>query len=117
MRIVMDYGRARLELNVADANLVAPRLSAPASLADPAAALRAALEAPFDFPPLRQALTPDDRVAVVVDEDLPDLAGLLTPLLRHLDASGVGPGSVTLLCPPSASRQPWLDDLPDEFGD
>jgi nickel-dependent lactate racemase len=117
MRMVMDYGRARLELDVADAHLIAPRLTAPAPLTDPGAAIAAALESPFDYPPLRRALTPDDRVAVVIDEALPDLALLLTPLLHHLEGAGVGPGSVTLICAPSASRQPWLDDLPDEFGD
>ena len=79
--------------------------------------MRAALQAPYDFPPLRRALTADDHVTVVVDERLPVLARLLTPLLEELAAAGVDPANVTLLCEPSASRQPWLQDLPDAFGE
>src|SRR5262249_35806993 len=54
-------------------------------------------------------------VAVVVDEQLPDLAGLLQPLLDHLLTAGIQPEAVTLLCPPSASSQPWVDDLPEHL--
>jgi len=34
---------------------------------------------------------------------------------RPIAGAGVAPERITLLCPPSASRQPWLDDLPDAF--
>jgi nickel-dependent lactate racemase len=112
MRIVMEYGRDRIDLEVAGPNLIASR-PPPAPLADPAAAVRAALEEPHGFPPLRRALTPDDHVTVVVDERLPHLAELLVPLLEHVVGAGVAPEALTLLCPPSASRQPWLDELPD----
>ncbi len=117
MQIVMEYGRERLELRVADANLAAAFVPPPPALADPRAAMRAALDTPIDFPPLRQALTPDDRVVVVVDEEVPELATLLTVLLEQLDAAGVGPGSVTLLVPASTTQQPWLNDLPEAFGE
>ncbi len=116
MRIAMNYGRARLEFEVADAGRVVVRRP-PEPVADPETAVRAALQAPYDFPPLRRALTADDHVTVVVDERLPDLARLLTPLLEELAAAGVDPANVTLLCEPSASRQPWLQDLPDAFGE
>lgn len=116
MRIAMNYGRASLEFEVADPGRVVV-YRAPKPLADPAAAVRAALQAPFDFPPLRRALTADDHVTIVVDERLPELARLLTPLLEELAAAGVDPANVTLLCEPSASRQPWLQDLPDAFGE
>ena len=79
--------------------------------------MRAALQTPFDFPPLRRALTADDHVTIVVDERLPGLARLLTPILEELAAAVVDPANVTLLCEPSASRQPWLQDLPDAFGE
>jgi nickel-dependent lactate racemase len=114
MRIAMDYGREHLEFEVAEEHLI-PSRRPPAALADPAAAVRAALEKPHGFPPLRQALTPEDRVAVVVDERLPRLPELLAALLEHITGAGVAPEAITLLCPPSASRQPWVDDLPDAF--
>jgi nickel-dependent lactate racemase len=85
------------------------------SLADPAAAVRAALEHPRDFPALRRALTPDDHVAIAVDEHLPDLAALLTPLLEHVGSAGVAPEAITLICPPSLSKQAWLEGVPDAF--
>jgi nickel-dependent lactate racemase len=116
MRIAMDYGRNRVEFEVADDRLIAePR--PPEALADPATAVRAALEGPYAFPALRCALTPDDHVAIVLDEDLPHLAELLVPLLEHIHSAGVAPECMTLLCPPSSSRQAWIDDLPDEFQD
>src|ERR1700680_1642257 len=114
MRIAMDYGLARAEFEVADAGRVVVR-RAPTPLADPAAAVRAALQKPHDFPPLSRALTADDHVTVVVDERLPVLARLLTAVLEELAAAGVDPARVTLLCEPSASRQPWLQELPDTF--
>jgi nickel-dependent lactate racemase len=89
--------------------------SPPPPLVDPAAAVSAALEAPHGFPPLRRALTPDDHIAVVLNERLPRLVDILTPLLEHVNGAGVAPERITLICPPSASRQPWLEDLPDAF--
>jgi nickel-dependent lactate racemase len=116
MRIAVDYGHERVEFDVAAERLVSqPR--PPAALADPAAAVRAALEGPHAFPALRRALTPDDHVAIVLDEELPHLAELLVPLLEHIHSAGVAPEAITLLCPPPASRQAWIDDLPDDFQD
>jgi nickel-dependent lactate racemase len=115
MHVVMDFGRdERLELEVAEGRRIASR-TPPAALADPAAAVRAALEAPHGFPPLRRALTPDDHVTVVLDEQVPQLSNLLVPLLEHVVGAGVSPEALTLVCPPSASRQAWLEDLPEAF--
>jgi hypothetical protein len=114
MRISLNYGRDRMEFDVADAGRVVQR-RAPQPLADPAAAVRAALQAPFDFPALRRALTADDHVTVVVDERLPGLAQLLTPVLEELAGAGVDPANVTLLCEPAESHPQWLADLPKAF--
>jgi len=114
MRIAMDCGLDRLEFEVADDKLI-PGPQPPAALADPAAAVRAALETPHGYPALRRALTPDDHVTIVVDEQLPHLAELLVPLLEHIASAGVTPETTTLLCPPSSSRQSWIEDLPDAF--
>src|SRR4029079_9521876 len=53
----------------------------------------------------------------VVDEHLPRLAGLVTAVLEHVVAAGVDPAAITLLCQPTASKQPWIEDLPDAFQD
>ena len=78
--------------------------------------VRAALEAPFEFEPLRRALTPDDTVTVVLDTDLPDAAELLAGVLEHLATAGIAPVAVTVVTAPGA-RQDWIDALPDEFAD
>jgi hypothetical protein len=117
MPVAVPFGHERLALDIPPGRLIEVRRPpAPAGpVADPAAAVRFALEHPHNFPPLRRALTADDRVTVVVDEELPGLAGLLTPVLEHLTSAGVSPEAVTLVCPPSSGGQAWLDDLPDAF--
>jgi nickel-dependent lactate racemase len=78
--------------------------------------VRAALERPHGFEPLRRALTPDDRVTVVLDPELPEAAELLAGVLDHLRSAGVGPAAVTVVTPPDG-RQDWIDELPDEYAD
>jgi nickel-dependent lactate racemase len=92
-----------------------PAVAAPA--AGPRELVRGALEEPFGFEPMRRALTPDDHVTVVVDEQLPHLAELLAGVFEHLGSAGVRPEAVTLLTTPPATTQGWIDDLPDEFAD
>jgi nickel-dependent lactate racemase len=118
MQIGMDYGQERIDFEIEAASLVATDRAPPATpLPDPIAAIRDALENPRDWPALRRALTPDDHVAIVVDEQLPRLAELLVPILQHLVDAHVSPEAITLLCAPSAAGQPWIDNLPDEFAD
>src|SRR5205823_6054441 len=103
-----------LQLDIAEAQRVPLRRQTPASpLEDVAAAVRAAMQTPIGFPPLRRALTPDDHLAVVVDESLHDLPGLLVPLLQYVVGAHVTPGAITLLC--QAGAHPWREQLPAEF--
>src|SRR5271166_2034012 len=113
MRIPIDHGHEHLEIEVPEANLVGVDRPVPAApLVDPAAAVRAALESPHGYPALRLALTPDDRVAVVVDVHLPRLPELVVAILEHVGQAGVAASSITLLSPPGTSQQSWLEDLP-----
>jgi nickel-dependent lactate racemase len=118
MQIVIPYGRRRLEIEVPEQRLIgvsrSPQVPA---LPDPVAAVRQALETPIGFPALRLALTPDDHVAILIDERLPHLPALLTVVLKHIAEAHVRPEAITLLCPPPASAQAWVDDLPEEFQD
>src|SRR5262245_24022910 len=116
MQVASDYGRDRLPGHGAADRLLTPaRPAPPPPVSDPARAVRDAIEAPLRFPPLRRALTPDDHVTVVVDERLPWLPELLGAVLDHITSAGVAPEAVTLLCPPSPSRQEWVNDLPEAF--
>lgn len=114
MRLALNCGLDRLDFEVANECLICHPQS-PEPLADPVAAVRAALEQPHGYPALRLALTSDDHVAIVLDEALPRLVELLVPVLEHVRDAGVALEAITLLCPPSSSQQAWINDLPDDF--
>lgn len=116
MRIGVNYGQQQVELEIAEGNwLPLHRVRAAEALADPGEAVRQALEEPYHFPALRRALTPDDHITIIVDEQVPQLPRLLTPILDHLVEAQVAPEAVTLLCLPPSTSQPWLLDLPERF--
>ena len=77
----------------------------------------AALDTPVGIDaPVRRAVTPDDKVCIVLDEGLPHLPELLGALLDHLLPAGIPAAAVTVLVPPG-STSPWVDELPDEYAD
>ena len=66
-------------------------------LADPIAAVAAALEQPLEYPPLSQTTTPGDRVVVVLDSGLPQIAQVTAAVVRVLMASAIDPDGITIL--------------------
>ena len=117
MQVALDFAQETIEFHVEEGRQVSLCAAVPPPITDPVDAVRLSLDSPFHFPALRRALTPGDHVAVVVDEQLPQVGRLLSPVLQHIVEAGVAPEQVTLLCPPSASRQLWLEELPDELDD
>src|SRR5262245_57753025 len=124
MRHQILWGLEQLDLEIPKGRLIPLRRQVaggaaadPTVSADPAAAIRDALEQPRGFPPLRRALTPDDHVAIFVDERLPHLPELLVPVLEHLRSAGVAPSGITLLCSRPSTGQPWAERLPEHFQD
>jgi nickel-dependent lactate racemase len=116
MRVEIAYGREHLQLDIPQSRLVSVHRQPQAPpLADPASAVRAALETPNGFPALRRALTPDDHVAVVLDEQVSLLPELLTSVLQHLVEASVALDAVTLVCPPTQLSQDWAQRLPLPF--
>jgi nickel-dependent lactate racemase len=114
MLVGIHFGRDRLELDVDPERVIPVQREVPLPVLDNvSAAVREGLEIPEEYPALRRALTPDDHVAVVVDEALPRVAELVTPILEHIVSAGVRPDAITLLCPASLSRQEWLEQLPE----
>lgn len=92
----LTFGRRSMTLELADDQRVTHH-HGPPPLADVPAAVRVALEAPYQFPALRLALTPDDRITIVIDEALDDPLPLLGPVLDHLHSAGISPDAVTLV--------------------
>jgi nickel-dependent lactate racemase len=118
MRVGLASDRQHWDLEIDESALVAThRAEVGPALADPAAAVRAALESPFDYPALRRALTPDDHIAVVIDEDVPHLPEMLVPILEHICQAGVAAAAITLVCRPPSTGQAWVEELPDEYQD
>jgi nickel-dependent lactate racemase len=115
MRLGIPQGLHRLDVEVSADRLVG-RFTGPAPVADPAAAVRAALQTPFQYPSLRRALTPEDHIAVLVDESLPDLPALLVAILDHVLEAGVAAEAISVLCPPGATQN-WIDELPERLED
>jgi nickel-dependent lactate racemase len=61
-------------------------------------------------------LTPDDRIALVVDESLPHLGELIAGVLEYLAGAGIPPSAVTAISP-AGSAQHWVNDLPETMAD
>jgi len=117
MRTAIEWSRYTLELDVPENALVSASAASPVSpIGNIAEATRAALEAPLDFPPLRRALTPDDHVAVVMEEALPAAGVILPEVLRVIQAAGVSLDATTIVTPAGAD-QGWIDDLPEDCED
>jgi hypothetical protein len=98
MRVPIRYSLEQTEYDVADSNLVVPR-SQPRTppLVDIAQAVHACLETPHGFPALRKAITPDDHLAIVVDNGLPHLEEMLTTIVDYLVEAGIRSTAITLL--------------------
>ena len=113
-RIEVPVGRETWTLDVRPEALLEPRraeVEPPA--AGPRELVRAALDAPRGLgSPLHRALTPDDHVAVVIDDRLPHLGELLAGVIEHVGRTGVAPAAVTLIAPPGAASESWLADRP-----
>lgn len=66
-------------------------------LEDPAAAVAAAVAQPLNFPPLRQATIPGDRVAIAVGSGVPRLPEVLAGLIHSLREGPHADPEVTVL--------------------
>jgi nickel-dependent lactate racemase len=110
------WGQHLIELDISPERLVAlERAPRPSPIGDIAAAVREALEKPYEFPPLRRALTPEDRVVIAIEPNVPAVDVLLRATLEHLAQAHIDPAAVTLLCLAADQDQSWIDALPDEF--
>jgi len=117
--IAVRFGQKAMELQVPLERLVAPARAAEApTIVDLRLAVAQTLENPLGFPPLRQALTPDDHVTIALGEDLPGASEILIPVLSVLGESGVRLEHVTILYPAATSMstvQAMKERLPAGF--
>ena len=114
--VEVPVGRSRWSLAVRDADLIPLSMSSPTPIAEVRTAVVDALDHPVQFEAFRRALTPDDRIVLVVDESLPRLPELIAGILQYLAGAGIPPSAVTAVSPPG-SAQHWMNDLPDVMAD
>ena len=72
-----------------------------------------ALQAPVGFPELWQCVIPGDNVAVAIDPEIPDIAGILSLIHEELQRVPEGGVSLTLVLPadPAGRQWQWLREL------
>lgn len=79
--------------------------------------IRKALSQPVGYPELKRAITPDDRLAIVLVDQFNGFLEILLAVLEHIAGAGVAMENVTLVCLASTNSDSWVDNLPDEFNE
>jgi len=100
MRIKLDYGRTGLEVNLPDDRLVGPLAIRPAApLADPQAAIEAALARPIGTPPLAELAKGRKNACIVICDITRPVPNklLLPPMLRILEEQGIARKDILIL--------------------
>jgi lactate racemase len=106
MHLEVAFQDDRLDLDIAEERLVAAWSGPPGvAPADLIAQLNEALERPRDFPPLRQAVVPGDRVVIALGADLPGTGESVAAICRVLEEAGVAPQDTTVLAEPEAPEE------------
>ncbi|HEX5445342.1 MAG TPA: lactate racemase domain-containing protein [Pirellulales bacterium] len=99
MPVVLPFGSdSSLELELPPEALVAAH-AAPrgAAVRDPAAAVQRAVREPLDFPALRQATVPGDRIVLALDRGVPRAAEAIAAVTSYLVEEGSEADHITIL--------------------
>ncbi len=120
MRVRLDYGKTGLDVEIPETNRVVGPLSIreAAPLADPKAALEAALAKPIGTPPLAElAKGKKDACIVICDitRPVPNQL-LLPPILRTLEQAGIPRDKITILIATGLHRPNEGDELVELVG-
>lgn len=84
--------------------------SGPEGCLDPLASYRLALESPHEFPPLRRALVPGDRLAIALGPAIPGWEALLEAIVEAAQSAGVELTAIEIVSPAPApeGRGGWF---------
>ena len=101
MAIDLKFGEhSTIQLDIPADRFVAVGPAPAASSVDVALATKSAIEAPLDFPPLRQAIVPGDHVVLALGPGVPQAADVVAAIVPVLLEGGVAPEDITLLRTP-----------------
>src|SRR6516165_8570304 len=120
MQITLDYGRTGLDVTLPDDRLIAPPLSirdAP-PLADPAAAIAAAIRTTIGTKPLAEIARGKKSACVVVCDITRPVPNklILPPLLKTIEDAGVPREAITILVATGLHRPNEGDELVELVG-
>lgn len=113
MRVALEFQSEQLDFEVAEDRLIAawqgPEPIDPAQIVP---LVREALESPRGYPPLRQAVVPDDQVVLAVDPDLSEAPAIVSATCAVLNEAGVENRTIQVLLTASPPAG-WTDRLPE----
>ena len=122
MRAHLRYGTRTGELRIADEQLCG-HFQGPLASSELTTEqlVKAAIEKPYEAPPIHLACTPDDHIAIVLDADLTNAAMIVAPIVESLCSHvGINAEQISIVHAAS-SHQGNIDDLidalPDEVAD
>src|SRR5438093_3302811 len=123
MRTRIVFGPSMIEVELPDrTHVVSPGLSIPLEpVADLEAAVREAITAPVDLPPLRELARGRRRVTIAFDDATvpcyaPVWSTAIPAVLAELEAAGVRRDDVTLVCANALHRKFTHDELATLLG-
>ncbi|MGE0058040.1 MAG: nickel-dependent lactate racemase [Dehalococcoidia bacterium] len=117
MRVSLPFGRTQLDVELPDnARVLTPPPVEP--LADPPAAVLAALHSPIAGPPLRERVQPGQRVAVVISDITRPVPNelLLTAVFAELEAAGIPEDDITIVTGTGLHRINTPEELVEMLG-
>jgi nickel-dependent lactate racemase len=83
---------------------------------DPGAAMKEALAAPLEFPPLSAGIIPGDHVAIAVDGAVPSLAKVLRGAFDFLREAGVEASDISVVAEDERTAELCRDEIGAETG-
>jgi len=120
MHVTLDYGRTGLSVTLPDDRLIGPPLAIrPVEpLADPAAAIAAAIARPIGSPPLSEIARGKKSACVVICDITRPVPNqlILPPILRTIEAAGVPRDAITILIATGLHRPNEGDELVELVG-
>lgn len=107
--VTLRYGREGQFSCALDAQRIVAARPAPEGGTDVCDELRTSLERPLQFPPMEQAVIPDDYVVLAVDRHTPRQAEIVAEIWRVLEKRGIHPRNVRVVQPPGSNGHPPSD--------
>ncbi|MSR29975.1 MAG: DUF2088 domain-containing protein [Gemmataceae bacterium] len=81
----------------------------------PSVLVKKSLANPIDYPMLSQALTPDDTVAIAIDDSINQFPALLLESLKEIHLAGVPYEKIHLVHARESEPARWMNSLPKEM--